>query len=82
MKNQILEILGIALFCSCAQTHQPAKVPSTIGVRENVVAAQQHIQAASASVKAAGTDNAQLKNLSQRIDDKAVIIDRWLETHP
>ncbi len=70
------------LLCSCAQTHKPANVPSIVGVRGQIVDAQQHIQAASAAVKAAGTDNAQIKSLSNAIDDKAVIIDRWLETHP
>ena len=77
-----LKIFAAILLAGCAQTHKPANVPSSAVVRGNIQEAQRHIHAASAAVKAAGADNTELQSLSERMDHKAVIIDRWLETQP
>ncbi len=73
----------IWIFSSCAQTHKPSKqgaaaIHSTAAVKASVEAAKKNIQDAAVAAKAAGQDNSDLKSLAQRLDDKSVIIDRWL----
>jgi hypothetical protein len=74
-------LLGLALF-GCAQTHKAANVPSSSAVRGDIQTAKVHIEQASAAVKAAGGNAAALDSLSDRMEHKTIIIDRWLETHP
>jgi hypothetical protein len=73
-------LLGLALF-GCAQIHKPANVPSSSAVRGDIQTAKAHIEQASAAVKAAGGNAAALDSLSDRMERKNIIIDRWLETH-
>jgi predicted outer membrane protein len=77
MKRLLLAVL----LCGCASHPKPANVPSTVGVKQQIQAAQANIEAASAAVKAAGGDNSQLQSLAERMEHKQVIIDRWLETN-
>jgi len=44
--------------------------------------AKKNIEQASAAVKAAGGDNSELRALTDRMERKTIIIDRWLETQP
>ncbi len=64
----------------CAAT--PAKVPSVASARGHMEEAKKNIEQASAAVKAAGGDNSELRALTDRMERKTIIIDRWLETQP
>ena len=60
-------LLSLA-FIGCAVEHSPAPVPSTVTVQSRVQAAVQ--------------GNVQAGTNADRMERKAVIIDRWLQTHP
>jgi hypothetical protein len=74
----IFVLLGWLLF-GCAQTHAPAKVPSTAAVRQDFQVVKQHAVETSGSVEAAKQNAAQLQDLGQRSSDKNVIMRSWLE---
>jgi outer membrane murein-binding lipoprotein Lpp len=76
MKRLLLAVL----LCGCASHPKPANVPSTVGVKQQIQAAQANIEAASAAVKAAGGDNSQLQSLAERLEHKGIVIDRYFET--
>jgi hypothetical protein len=78
-----LTVFGLkgALLSGCAQTHKPANVPSTMAVHGDLQAAQQHVQQAAQAVTAAGGNAKSLESMSDRMERKTIIIDRWLETH-
>jgi hypothetical protein len=71
-------LFGLMLF-GCAQTHAPAKAPSTAVVRSDFQAVKQHAVQTSSSIEAAKQNAAQLQDLGQRSSDKNVIMRRWLE---
>jgi hypothetical protein len=77
-----LQLILSAALTGCAVSAKPAKVPSTAAVRTNMEAAKQNIEQAAAAVKAAGGDNTELRDLTERMERKTIIIDRWLETNP
>jgi hypothetical protein len=78
-----LMVFGLkgVLLSGCAQVHKPANVPSTSAVHGDLQAAQSHVQQAAQAVTAAGGNAKALESMSDRMEHKAIIIDRWLETH-
>lgn len=77
---RLLLLLTAAALSACAA--KPTNAPSTAGVRGNIEAAKTNIEQASAAVKAAGGNNAELQSLAERMEHKAMLIDRWMETQP
>jgi len=77
-----LRLLLALVLVGCAQTHKPANVPSTATVRGDMQAAQQHVQQAAQAVKQAGGNAQALELMSDRMEHKTIIIDRWLQTQP
>jgi hypothetical protein len=72
--------LAAFYFFGCAPV-KPAKAPSTAAVRGQMQTARQQLSAAVDSVKAASKGNEEISSLSDRMERKAVLIDRWMETH-
>ena len=61
-------MLCLVLKCMAGCAQRSVVAPSTAGIREQVQSAQ--------------NSNSQLGTNNTRMEHKAVIIDRWLETHP
>lgn len=74
-----LKVAAAILLTSCAQTHKPANVPSTAGIRGDVTNTRDAIQKAqSSNTQAQGRSDAIGSNLD-RAERKQVLIKRWFE---
>jgi hypothetical protein len=69
------------LLSACAHQAKHYDAPSTVGISTSATKAQSGVAAARTHTQALSRGNAEARTLSQRMHDKDMLIDRWLETH-
>ena len=82
MSRTIL-VIAATVLAGCARQN-PATVgaPSSAAVRDQIHQASSSARSASESIKASTEENRAVKGALRKIDDKLIIIDRWIETQP
>lgn len=79
--SRILLAAAAILIAGCAKDTATVGAPSTAAVRDQIHQAASNARSASESIKSSTEENVKIKGALRKIDDKLIIIDRWMETN-